>query len=739
MRQTFKGMKASQVFIPQPRQLVSPWVLAVFITSILLCIGTVFIARWTSTGPTLFPADQVNPYIFHSLPSFLEIPQDAWEIWLPTAGAAMLCVLLRSIPVNNGTRLVMKSVLLILAVRYFVWRTVSTLNFSHWASTALSLFLYVNEALCFLLFILYTVQTIWTNTRQRRTQAERYSQDVLSNRYMPSVDVYIPTYNEPEFIVRRTVIGCQAMDYANKTIYILDDTRRPYIRELAQKLGCEYITRPDNTHAKAGNLNNALWQTEGELIVVFDADFVPFKNFLTRTVGFFQNQGITLVQTKQDFYNPDYHARNLGLEHLLPNDQEAFYGYIQPSWDVANSVICCGTSYVVRRSHLEAVGGYYTRCCVEDLQTSYLMRTRGFRLIFLNETLSMGESTRTYVDYVDQRLRWLQGNLQIYHCATEVPIWRKLNWVQRSYTFAHLLYCFSAVFRFGFLITPLLSAYSGVLPYVATLSEVMYYFVPFILLNMAVGGWSSGYRTSSFWNEVYDTILCFPSLRRLSLVLRKPFAKASRVTRKGIKAETKNYNLSCTWPLLILLVLTAVIIGLYLAGYTSGRWLSLPAGYEATFFWLIYNAVLMGVALLSAIDQPVRRLCDRFPLRTSCRLTVGERAYWGHTANMSDSGASITLNLDDFAVADAPAVIEFLDHGFSLEAEVVRFRIQKKYSSIALKFSNVDIQQYRCLVALLYSSMTWWKQSKSAGGLDSLLAIISSVLSLKPLLNQYRE
>ena len=119
-------------------------------------------------------------------------------------------------------------------------------------------------------------------------------------------------------------------------------------------------------------MNNALRHTDGELITVIDADFVPFKNFLTRTVGFFQRKEIDLVQTPQKFYNPDYFARNLGLEHLLPGDLEHFYGFVQPSRDVGNSVICCGTSYVIRRSSLKAVGGYYTRCCVEDFQTSVL-------------------------------------------------------------------------------------------------------------------------------------------------------------------------------------------------------------------------------------------------------------------------------------------------------------------------------------------------------------------------------
>ncbi len=726
----------------QTQKQISSWAWAIFIGSLLIFLSVVFFVSWSSSGPTFLSSYLVNPSPDRPLPGFLKPPTVSVDLLLPIISTLLLCLLLRWVPPTNTTRLIVKSILILLAIRYLLWRTFATLNLAHWTSASLSLFLYVNECLCFVSFFLFTVHTIRTNSAQRSAQADRYSEDVIAGEYLPWVDVFIPTYNEPEAMVRRTAIGCQAMDYPNKRIYILDDTRRPHIRQLAKDLGCRYITRPDNTHAKAGNLNHALEKTSGEFIALFDADFVPFRIFLTRTVGFFQQPHITLVQTKQNFYNPDYHSRNLGVEHVLPNDQESFYGYIQPCWDVANSVICCGTSYVVRRKDLESVGGYYTRCCVEDLQTSFLMRTRGLRLIFLNETLSMGESTRTYADFIDQRLRWLQGNLQIHFCLDEVPIWAKLNWVQKSYVLSHLLCCFSPIFRLGFLLAPLISAYLGVLPYLATLSEVCYYFVPFILLNFTVGGWTSGYRTSSFWNEVYDTVFCFPGLRRLWLVLCNPFAKASGVTRKGVKAETKNYNFRLTWPLLLLLGLTIGIMAVYLVGYFQGQWLTMPLGSGVTFFWLIYNGVLMAVAVLSAIDQPVRRTSDRFPVRTPCKVTVGDTSYWGVTNNLSDTGVYLTLTSDrpvDLHQSDLyqPATLELLEHDFAVNAEIVRVRSNASSSTLALRFTNVTIEQSRHLVPLLYSDMTWWKQGNRPGGLDALLAMLASVVKLRPVLNRY--
>lgn len=723
---------------PRIQQFISPLIWGVFVASIILSLSVAFI---TIGRPTLAPLEIVIPNVLRPLPEFLQVPYGVEEYCLPIVGVLALSALLRWIPPTNVSRVVVRSVMAFLAIRYLVWRSVATLNFSHWLSIALSLVFFLNEFVWISSYLLYLLQSSWTTEKKRTAQANRYEQDVLSGRYLPSVDVFVPTYKEPDHIVRRTVIGCQAMDYPNKTIYILDDTRRPHIKQLAEELGCKYITRPDNKHAKAGNLNNALPQTNGELITIMDADFVPFKNFLTRIVGFFQNPKIHLVQTPQFFYNPDYHARNLGLEHIMPNDLEHFFGFVQPGRDTGNCVICCGTSYVVRRSSLEAIGGYYTRCCVEDYQTSIRLLTHGFRIIYLNEMLSMGESTRMFADFIDQRLRWLQGNLQVYFCGNELPIWKKLNWMQKSYHVTLVLFCFNPVIRAVSLLVPLLSLYLGPSPMVASIPEYIYYAIPFTLMYIVNFTWSTDYRLSAFWNEVYDTTFCFPALQRLWLVLRNPFAKASTATRKGVKAETKNYNLHLTWPLILLLALTAFGLFLHYGGYGLGIWPLYQYEYEGKaflIFWVIYNMVVMIASVLSGIDQPVRRVMDRFPLCTACKLTVGNRVYWGYTNDLCESGANITLTTNKFLVdKNQPVEVEFLEDGFSVKAEVIRTALNDKYSNVSLYFPSVTLEQSRHLVTMLYCHPDWWKHRKKQGGLDYLLAMLSAVLKFKPVLNKY--
>ena len=215
-------------------------------------------------------------------PSWLMPPQvgNQYYLLVPTVilfVLAQIVIKLSPTPTKWSRRLV-AIVLFSLFIRYFLWRSLSTLNLADPVEGIVSLTLFFMELVAmggsaFQLLLLLTV-------KNRDREADKYSLAVKENRYSPSVDILIPTYNEPDFILKRTIIGCQALNYDNKQVYILDDTRRQSVKKLAQQLGCNYITRADNRYAKAGNLNHALRQTYGELVAVFDADFVPTTNFL---------------------------------------------------------------------------------------------------------------------------------------------------------------------------------------------------------------------------------------------------------------------------------------------------------------------------------------------------------------------------------------------------------------------------------------------------------------------------
>jgi cellulose synthase (UDP-forming) len=222
---------------------------------------------------------------------------------------------------------------------YLVWRLTSTLNP---AAMWFAIILWTAELYGFISSVLF-YYTAW-NTRPRRP-CRPPAPGI-------SVDVMVPTYNEPEWVVRRTLIGALAMTYPHKT-YLLDDGRRPEMEALAKELGVGYITRPDNVGAKAGNLNAAMERTSGDFIAIFDADHVPLRQFLDRTIGYFADPTIAFVQTPQEFYNVEsfQHLTNAAQKRSW-HQQQLFYRVLQPGKDHWNSAFFCGSCGVMRRAAL---------------------------------------------------------------------------------------------------------------------------------------------------------------------------------------------------------------------------------------------------------------------------------------------------------------------------------------------------------------------------------------------------
>ena len=176
-----------------------------------------------------------------------------------------------------------------------------TLDFGSVAELLLGIGLALAELYAILVLVMGYIQTLWPLDASR-------SRCRMTIALWPTVDVYIPTYNEPMSIVRATVLGAIAMDWPPEKlrVFLLDDGRREEFREFAAECGIGYITRSDNLHAKAGNLNNALAQTEGEFVAIFDSDHIATRAFLQMTMGWMVAEPRNaLVQTPHHFYSPD--------------------------------------------------------------------------------------------------------------------------------------------------------------------------------------------------------------------------------------------------------------------------------------------------------------------------------------------------------------------------------------------------------------------------------------------------
>ncbi len=215
----------------------------------------------------------------------------------------------------------------------------------------------------------------------------------------PTVDVFIPTYNEPLSVVRPTVLAAMALDWPADRfkVYLLDDGRREEFRAFAAEVGCSSIIRPpDNHHAKAGNLNHALQKTDGELVAIFDCDHLPTRSFLKTAVGWFQRDPkCAMLQTPHHFFSPDPFERNLGTFRRVPNEGALFYGLIQDGNDFWNATFFCGSCAVIRREPLMEVGGIAVETVTEDAHTALKLHRRGYATAYIDEAQAAGLATES--------------------------------------------------------------------------------------------------------------------------------------------------------------------------------------------------------------------------------------------------------------------------------------------------------------------------------------------------------
>src|SRR3954453_10897377 len=182
--------------------------------------------------------------------------------------------------------------------------------------------------------------------RENRTQADVFEQQLraLPPERLPHVDVWIATYDESWQILEKSIVGALNLDYPQEKlhIWVLDDKRRSWLGKRCAELGVHYVTRPDNKGRKAGNHNHALGKTSAPFILSLDADFVPFPNFIYRTLGFFVDPRVAVLQTPQTYYNVDAVRSGLGLQRTAPDELAFFYREMQPARDAWDAAFYCG-------------------------------------------------------------------------------------------------------------------------------------------------------------------------------------------------------------------------------------------------------------------------------------------------------------------------------------------------------------------------------------------------------------
>lgn len=593
--------------------------------------------------------------------------------------------------------------------RHLLFRGFETLDLGTPLAGVISVVIYAAEFLAFFSMVLGYFQ-VWGQTDRKPVSLSKYPSDQL-----PLVDIYLCTYNEPVSVLYRSLVGAKSIDYPNKAVYLLDDGNRPEMRELADKLDVHYIARSENVHAKAGNMNNAMRHTKGDLIVIFDADHVPCKTFLQETVGFFlADTEMAFVQTPQHFFTEDPFQRNLVASQAINNEQDLFFHVIEAGNDYWGAAFFGGSGAIFRRKALESVGGFAVETITEDVHTGLRLHAKGWKSLFYNRDLAAGLAQDTFADFIKQRLRWTRGMTQILIFDNPLFI-GGLNLAQRLCYFSGIWYFFHGLPRIVFLIAPLFFLLFGYKTINAGFVEVMVYYLPsFICIFLGYTIISRGVR-HSFWSEVYETAFCvYVFLTNLATVLSPKRAKF-RVTPKGTLTDKMNFNWRVVFPQVMIASLTivgigmAIVRGMYTPEYAGGIYTNM--------FWSMYNMVLLLGAIYVAQERPQFRLAPRIFRRIRCELKLldGSIAV-GYTTNISESGLAVVFN--EPVPISGTVQLKLMDWEINetsvINVQAVRSSLnQYNQHFIGFTVVNRTDEQHQKLIRHMFGSADIWQEDMS--------------------------
>ncbi len=615
--------------------------------------------------------------------------------------------------------------------RYGYWRISTVVHFfadpgNKWtALDAFFILLLVGaEAYAFIILFLGYLQTLWP---LRRTPVPLPEDPDL----WPAVDLLIPTYNEPLSVVKYTALAAMNIDWpADKlNVYILDDGRREEFRQFAEDAGIGYMTRDDNKHAKAGNINRALERLDAPFVAIFDCDHVPTRSFLQVTLGWFvRDKKLAMLQTPHHFYSPDPFERNLGQFRVIPNEGELFYGIVQDGNDFWNATFFCGSCAVLRRTALDEIGGIAVETVTEDAHTSLRMQINGWNTAYINIPQAAGLATERLSGHVKQRIRWARGMIQI--LRTDNPLfapglspWQRLCYFNAM---THFLYAFP---RLVFLTSPLIYLVLGHTNVPGYWAAILAYAFPHLILAQLTNSRIQGEHRHSFWNEIYETVLAPYIFLPTMLALINPKLGSFDVTAKGGVVTRSFFDRRIAQPFLVMLLLNffGLLMAIPRAVHLTFPPFTLwplnriydgdhPGTVVMNVLWTFFNITVLGVATAVAWESQQRRTTVRVAMSVPSDVILPDgTVVQGVTSDLSSGGVMMHID-DDFNVLPGEAVqlvFPVLDGDATLPATV----ISVAGGTLRAQFDTLSLQEEESLTMVLYSRAdTWlgWGESREA-------------------------
>lgn len=537
------------------------------------------------------------------------LSQPLFEAALPglSLAAAMAAILPYIDRTNVMFRTAIATIAIMISARYLHWRWFTTLPTDTWSIDWIVGIVFIVLETATAMGAVFTY-VILTRTKSRSGDATANLKWLNALPKPPLVDVFICTYNEEEQILERTIIGALSIKYANHRVWVLDDGRRDWLRQMCDTLGCGYITRVDNSHAKAGNINNALrvigaLPDRPEYVSILDADFVPAPEFISRTLALFRSKDVGLVQTPQHFINADPMQSNLKASKVWPDEQRFFFDDIMQSKDAWGAAFCCGTSSLIKFDALIKIGGFPTTSVTEDYLVTLKLSEIGMKTVYLNERLSLGLAPEGLKEYITQRSRWCLGLVQIcrgsdgpFSLSNKMPLIYRLSLIE-----SFLFWSAGYAFRIVSLLIPMLYLLFDIRAVQADFADAIQKVLPYFVAQIGFVTWISSGRVLPILTDVSQLLAAPEILKSVAAGLWNPRGHGFKVTAKGGDRTV----LVVQWHMLefYLFVLGLTMLGILLTfDFDHAR--HLEESSRLALFWSWYNASLLIVVCFVAIELP---------------------------------------------------------------------------------------------------------------------------------------
>lgn len=639
-----------------------------------------------------------------------------------SAGVFLLAWIFNAVRGRFAT-LVLMFLSVCISSRYVFWRVTETMFLHSPLDLVLGIGLLAAEVYAFAVLVLGYLQTAWPLGR-KPVPLEGPPET------WPTVDLFIPTYDEPLSLVRATVLAAQSIDWPQGRlhIHVLDDGRRADFKEFCAEAGVHYLTRTDNKHAKAGNLNAALARTSGEFIAIFDCDHVPSRSFLQIAMGWFQRDArLSLVQLPHHFYSPDPFARNLRTFKKVPNEGELFYGLIQEGNDLWNAAIFCGSCAVLRRSACEAIGGIAVETVTEDAHTALRLHRAGFSSAYLALPQAAGVATERLSAHVGQRMRWARGMTQIFRVDNPLA-GPGLTWTQRLCYLNAMLHFLYGLPRLIYLTAPLAYLFLGASVIQASAAMIFAFALPHVMHANLTNSRVQGRFRYLLWNEVYEAVLAWYLLKPTLAALINPEKGRFNVTAKGGIVEKSHFDTHVARASLALLALNV-------AGAAAGLWRLtwVDADNLATVWlnlaWTAYNLMILGACVAAANENRQLRRAPRVELVMPATLYLPDgNGVRCDTEDFSATGLALSTPVESVAqLGTCVSVALFAgDEEFRFSARVVA----SKGRRLGLLLDEMTLAQERAFTLCTMSRADLWSRDWGTYPRVSVLRVLANILQI---------